>query len=160
MDLTPRDAALEEYGPRRRPLYYVVGLLFAVIIGFLLFKGIGDATEFFLNADEAVEQKDDLAQRRFRLQGRVVAGTVVEDGDRLNFTVEFNAVQVDVRHNGTASDLFQEDIPVVLIGNWNKTGEYFVSSQVLVKHTNEYEADNEDRLDKAKAGEDPLEDSD
>ncbi|MFV1990163.1 MAG: cytochrome c maturation protein CcmE, partial [Acidimicrobiales bacterium] len=122
--------------------------------GFLLYKGIGDATEFFLNADEAVEQQDDLAQRRFRLQGTVVPGSIEEDGDFINFAVEYNAVQVAVRHSGGIADLFQEDIPVVLVGNWDVSGDFFASDQLLVKHTNEYEADYGDRIEKARDGSD------
>jgi cytochrome c-type biogenesis protein CcmE len=159
VDLTPRE--VEELPARTttKPIYFVVGGLFALAIGFLLFKGIDDASEFFLNADEAVEQQTDLAQRRFRLQGTVVEGSVEEDGDNINFTVEFNAVQVAVRHSGGTAELFQENIPVVLSGNWARSGEYFASDELMVKHSNEYEADYDDRLEKARDGRDAPEES-
>ncbi len=159
VDLTPREVETIEARTTAKPIYFVVGGLFVLVIGFLLYKGISDASEFFLNADEAVEQRDDLQQRRFRLQGTVVAGTIEEDGDFINFTVEYNAVQVAVRHDGGTSDLFQEEIPVVLVGNWDKSGRYFASDELMVKHTNEYEADYGDRIEKARDGSDSSGDS-
>jgi cytochrome c-type biogenesis protein CcmE len=38
----------------------------------------------------------------------------------------------------------------VLEGNWE--GEVFASDRILVKHSSEYEADNQERLDEADQG--------
>ena len=37
------------------------------------YQALTSASLYFYNADEAVEQKDDLGDKRFRLQGSVVA---------------------------------------------------------------------------------------
>lgn len=147
LDLTPRTT-----GPRgRRGL--VASLVLVAVVGALAFvaiKALGEASLFFLNADEAVAQREDLGTDRFRLQGTVVDGTVEETDDGVAFEVEFNDVTVDVVHEGDPPELFQPDIPVVLEGNWE--GEVFASDRILVKHSSEYEAENEDRLREADEG--------
>jgi cytochrome c-type biogenesis protein CcmE len=147
LDLTPRPTA-----PRgRRGL--LASLVLVAVVGALAFvavKALGDASLFFLNADEAVEQRADLGTDRFRLQGTVVDGSVEETDDGVAFAVEFDDVTVDVVHEGDPPELFQPDIPVVLEGNWE--GEVFASDRILVKHSSEYEAENPDRIDEADQG--------
>jgi len=147
LDLTPRTAA-----PRGRRGLIASVILVAVVgaLAFIAVKALGEASLFFLNADEAVEQREDLGTDRFRLQGTVVDGTVDETDDGVAFDVEFNDVDVAVVHEGDPPELFQPDIPVVLEGNWE--GEVFASDRILVKHSSEYEAENEDRLEDADQG--------
>jgi cytochrome c-type biogenesis protein CcmE len=113
-------------------------------LGFLAFRGLGEATLYFYNADEAVAQRDELGDRRFRVQGTVVDGSVVETGSAVEFTIHFSGVHVDVVHQGDPPELFQPGIPVVLEGRWE--GERFASDQMMVKHSSEYEAENPDRV--------------
>lgn len=149
LDLTPREAP-----PRRRRGLGASLVLIVVVaaLAVIAVKALGDASVFFLNADEAVEQRADLGTDRFRLQGTVVPGTVEETDDGVTFAVEFNDVRVDVVHEGDPPELFQPDIPVVLEGNWE--GEVFASDRILVKHSSEYEEDNPDRLREADQGTD------
>ena len=87
---------------------------------------------------------EDLGDRPLPLQGTVVEGSVDETDDGVSFQVEFNGVTAGVVHQGDPPELFQPGIPVVLEGHWE--GEVFASDRILVKHTSEYEAENEDRL--------------
>jgi cytochrome c-type biogenesis protein CcmE len=147
LDLTPRTGETK----RRRGLPAVLALVAVVAaLGFIAVKALGDASLFFLNADEAVAQRADLGDDRFRLQGTVVDGSVDETDDGVMFQVEFNDVTVDVVHRGDPPELFQPNIPVVLEGNWD--GEVFASDRILVKHSSEYEAEHEDRLHDADEG--------
>lgn len=149
LDLTPREAPARAHRRRGIGATLVLVVVVAALV-VVAIKALGDASLFFLNADEAVEQRDDLGTDRFRLQGTVVPGTVEETTDGVDFQVEFNDVAVDVTHRGDPPELFQPDIPVVLEGNWE--GEVFSSDRILVKHDSEYEADNGDRLREAEEG--------
>jgi cytochrome c-type biogenesis protein CcmE len=135
--------------PRRRRTVVVTVALVAVVAVLVVIavRSLGDASLFFLNADEAVAQRDDLGSDRFRLQGTVVPGTVDEGDAGVRFQVVFNDVTVDVAHRGDPPELFQPDIPVVLEGHWD--GPTFASDRILVRHSSEYEADNGERLDEA-----------
>jgi len=154
VDLTPRtgpEAAVAS-APRRRPptsrrrkigvSVVLAGLLAALAI--ILFEGLSNATMYFYNADEAVAKKSTLEDKRFRLQGQVVAGTVRDTGETVDFDVTYNGVTVAVQNEGSPPELFQEGIPVVLEGKWQ--GDVFASDRILVKHTSEYKAANPGRV--------------
>ena len=150
MELTPRTAPEPGTAPRgrRNPLVYGVLALVLVGIGVVAYQGLTSASLYFYNADEAVEQKADLGDRRFQLQGSVL-DDVASTEHGVTFTVKFDGVEVPVRHDGDPPELFQPGIPVVLQGSWAPAGDEFVSDRILVKHSEEYEADNGDRIDDA-----------
>jgi cytochrome c-type biogenesis protein CcmE len=124
-------------------------LVLALVAGataFLLVKGLGDATVFFKNADEAIADRDELGTKRFRLQGTVL-DDVEQVGDGVEFDVEFHCAVVHVRHEGDPPELFKPGIPVVLEGRFAAPpSDVYESDKIFVKHTNEY---REDRLEKA-----------
>lgn len=161
VELTPR--TLTDDGqprrPRRSPIrrwlpLAVVGLV-VVALGLVVVKGLDEATVYFRNADEAVADREELGDRRFRLQGTVVDDGV-ETADGVSFDVEYNGVSVAVRHVGDPPDLFRPDVPVVLEGNWDPSGDFFASDRMMVRHDAEYESreDYEERMREAE-GESP-----
>ncbi len=143
MDVTPRPPGPVK--PRRRiwALGTIVVLLAAA--GFLLTQALTDATTYFYNADEAVDRREELGDRRFRLQGTLV--DIAEQTDEgAAFTVSFRGVDVDVVHEGGQPALFEQGIPVVCEGRWDDAGRTFTSDRILVKHSEEYKAENPDRV--------------
>jgi len=149
VDLTPRPAP-EQHEPqaKARTRRWVPGVVLGVILlaaAVILFQGLSNATLYFYNVDEAVEQKADLGQDRFRLQGVVVPGSIVSSDTGTVFEVEYDGVTVVIDHDGDPPDLFQECIPVVAEGRWS--GDVFASDRIMVKHSSEYEAKNPDRLE-------------
>ena len=150
LDLTPRPPAPAPGGRTERgkrvAVLGVLGVLVVALV-FMAYQGLNNATVFFRNVDEAVAERDDLGDRRFRLQGRVVPATVESDGTTVRFVVEHAGVEADVRHVGDPPELFQPDIPVVLEGSWSEEGDWFASDRILVKHEEEYEAENPERTD-------------
>lgn len=150
LDLSPRTTATDERArrDRRRAKRWpalVVLLVVALIGGFVVVRAMGNATLFFYNADEAVAQRQELGTSRFRLQGTVVGDSVERTGEGVRFAVRFHDVVVPVHHVGDPPQLFQPGIPVVLEGAW-AGGEVFASDRILVKHTEEYDEKNEDRV--------------
>ena len=126
-----------------------LGIVIAVVCGalaFLVLQGLGDATTYFRNADEALAQRGELAQRRFRLQGTVVPGSVRTVGDEVGFRVEYHCQDVAVRHQGDPPELFADGIPVVLEGAFVAGTDTFASDRIFVRHTSEYRTEESDRL--------------
>lgn len=154
MELTPRVASDDrEVGVRRRrPAAYAVLVVVLIGLGIVVYQGLTSASLYFYNADEAVAQRADLGAKRFRLQGTVLAGTITATDAGVEFTVAFAGEEVDVHHQGDPPELFQPGIPVVLEGRWDASGRYFASDTIRVKHSEEYEADNGDRLAEADRG--------
>jgi len=156
MELTPR-AAGPEAGqhpsrPRRSPWAYVALVVVVLGIGVVAYQALSSASLYFYNADEAVAQREELGDQRFRLQGTVL-DDVETTADGVTFTVMFNDVEVAVVHAGDPPELFEPGIPVVLEGHFSATGAEFESDAILVKHSEEYEADNGDRLAEAEDAE-------
>lgn len=129
---------------RRRA--WLAGAVILAALGFLLVRGLDDATVYFKTADEAVAGRAALGDRRFRIEGVVVAGSVREVGDQVAFQIRGDrGSTVDVVHRGAQPGLFQPDVPVVLEGRWD--GSHYASDRIMVKHTAEYRARNPDRVD-------------
>ncbi len=124
-------------------------LIVAVIVAalaFVLYQGLTNARVFFYNVDEAIEQRTDLADRTFRMQGTVIRDDGTSETGALLFTVAYNDATADIRHIGPEpSDLFDLGEPVVVEGRWQ--GDVFESTQILVKHDESYVEDNPNRVD-------------
>lgn len=152
MDVTPLAAPTEaapsqgeRRGRRPRNLRVVVlGVVVAAALAFVLLRGLGNATLFFYNVDEAVARRTELGDDRFRLQGTVGADSVARSEDGATFTLGFGGAVAAVRHRGDLPQLFEPGIPVVLEGRWE--GDRFESDRMLVKHSEVYVAENPDRL--------------
>jgi cytochrome c-type biogenesis protein CcmE len=128
----------------------IVLALLAGAVAFLLVKGLGDATTYFRNVDEAVADRDDLGTRRFRVQGTVVPGSVEQVGDVVEFDIEFHCETLHVVHDGDPPELFKPGIPVVLEGRYAEPpSDVYESDRIIINHTNEYRVDEEDRLELA-----------
>lgn len=148
LDLRPRtgpadtERAARRERNRRRPAVWATLAVVVAGIGFAGYKMLDSATLFFYNADEAVERRDDLGERRFRIQGEVQDDVVAGDGTTA-FSITEADVTVEVISSAAApSDLFEPGIPVVLEGRFEEGSTTFLADNILVKHSEEYEADN------------------
>ena len=128
-----------------------IGLI-VIALGLLLVKGLGSATLYFREADEAVAQMDSLGTKRFRVEGIVVEGTVAEKDGAVTFQIEQNAQRISITHRGDPPELFQPNIPVVLEGRFDaastKATPRFDSDRIMIKHTNQYQQKNPTRVTK------------
>jgi cytochrome c-type biogenesis protein CcmE len=127
-----------------RSRLWIAGGVVLAALGFLVFQGLGNATLYFRTADEAVAQRAELGERRFRIEGDVVDGSVRQVGNDVSFTLTKNEVEVPVRHKGDPPELFRPGIPVVLEGRFQ--GDFFSSDRIMVKHSETYVAKNPERV--------------
>ena len=98
-------------------------------------------TVFFKTVSEAVADRSDDGTRTMRIGGGVVPGSIDRRGDGVDFSLTEGGATVNVRHTGTEPQLFEDCAPVVAEGRWTAGQERtFVSSRLLVKHDNDYEA--------------------
>lgn len=130
----------------KRPVrLWVAGAVIAVVLGFLVVQGLGNATLYFRTVDEASAQRDELGTRRFRIQGDVVPGSVRSTDDGVTFVLSGSRSTLEVTHQGDPPELFRPEIPVVLEGRFE--GTRFLSDRMLVKHDETYIAENPDRVE-------------
>jgi cytochrome c-type biogenesis protein CcmE len=150
LDVTPRTGEHTSSSGRGGSRKYLVLGGIAVLagaLGVVVFNGLTDASTFYYNVDEAVERSDDLGDQRFRMQGNVVPGTIVETESGVDFVLAYRDAQVPVIHLGDPPELFSTDIPVIIEGNFD--GDHFDSDEILIRHDATYEEDNGDRLREA-----------
>ena len=103
---------------------------------FLLVMGIGGSLNYFETVDQAVAHKAMLGSRTFRLEGVVVPGTVQRSPQGVRFVAAGTHDRVPVVNAGEPPQLFQPDIPVVVVGHFS--GDTFYSDQVIIDHSAQY----------------------
>jgi len=146
LELTPQTARHAETagrGMNPRAMFAVGALVLIVVaLGAVLFTGLRDASTFFYNVDEAVQQRDSLSGDRIRMQGNVVPDSVERTADGVRFVIAYNGVEVPVDHVGDPPELFGPKIPVVLEGSF--VGDRFSSDEILIRHDSTYDEQNPD----------------
>lgn len=125
-------------GHQQKRRLIVVGVILVAAFGFLLFKGLGSSLDYFETVDQALQSKAILGAKTFRLEGLVVPGSVHRNQGGVDFVASGSNGRIDVVNTGNPPQLFQPDIPVVVVGHFS--GATFVSNQIIVDHTAQYVA--------------------
>lgn len=150
-DLTPRPGP-EPAGPRReRRKWLPIALIGLVLVagGVIVTQFLRSAVDYYCNVDEVGARGGCEADRRLRIQGVVQAGTVVATAGTTEFAIGFNGVTMPVEYAGEPGGIFKECIPVVVHGELDAASGVFHGDRVEVKHSNEYVAVNDARLETA-----------
>jgi len=132
---------------RRRALYALLGVGILGVAGFMIFQALSTSLVYFILPNEYARDPGQYENRRIRLGGLVAPASVRFD-DRelqLTFLVTDGISEYAVRHTGAPPDLFRENAGVVLEGRFH--GETFVSDNLLIKHTEVYEAPKDGHID-------------
>lgn len=123
----------------------VGGVLASVVIlsgfGYLMYGGIGDNLVYFHTPAELLARGDEAVGQPFRLGGQVVPGTVQWNAEELDlrFTLQDEGSHIEVISKGAPPAMFREGQGVIVEGRLNAAG-VFESSNLMVKHSNEYRA--------------------
>ncbi|MGH9028754.1 MAG: cytochrome c maturation protein CcmE [Acidimicrobiales bacterium] len=114
----------------------VVGIVLVSAFGFLLVKGLSGSLNYFETVDQALSHRAMLGTQTFRLEGLVVPGTVHRTRGGVSFVAAGTHERIAVTNTSNPPQLFQPDIPVVVVGHFS--GSIFVSNQIIVDHTSQY----------------------
>ena len=124
----------------RRLAYGLIGVVVLAAAGLMIFRALSGSLVYFVLPNEYARDPGEYADRRLRLGGIVEEGSVAFDSDslQLTFLVTDSIESFEVRHRGSPPDLFKENGGVVVEGRFQ--GGIFVSDNVLVKHSEVYQA--------------------
>jgi cytochrome c-type biogenesis protein CcmE len=150
-DLTPRPAPAPTTAGRARRRWVPMIVIGIVLVagGVIVTQFLRSAVDCYCNVDEVGTRSGCDADRRLRLQGIVEQGTVVEQGGDTDFVIAFNGATIDVHYDGQPGGIFRECLPVVVHGHFDDAQRVFNGDRVEVKHSDEYVAVNDERLDEA-----------
>ena len=150
MDLSPRQVVPTAARGKRKPWFaYAVLVLVLGVGGLVVAKFLTSAIDYYCNVDEIGVKDGCDVGRNIRIQGVVDKGTVSQEGAATEFAITFNGVSIPVVLGSKPTGLFQECIPVVVTGKVveDENGErWFDGDEVLVKHDEQYDAENKDRV--------------
>ena len=148
----PADAAAP-VAPVRKPVrargrFLVVCALLAAAVGLLLYKGLLSSLDYFDTVDQALDHRTQLGLSSFRLEGLVVPGTILATSSGTWFSISgADGRRVDVHNTGSPPELFQQNIPVVVVGHFESaSSKVFDSNQIMVKHSSTYIAAHPNRV--------------
>ena len=150
-DLSPRPSAATPPSRRTRRKWLPIVVLGLVLVAgsVLVTQFLRSAGDYYCNVDEVGSRGGCEADRRLRIQGVVQAGSVASTAGNTTFVIGFNGVELPVDYAGEPGGIFKECIPVVVHGEFDAATSVFHGDRVEVKHSNEYVAVNDDRLDAA-----------
>lgn len=133
-----REVARARRETRRR--LRLVFLVVALAIGFLLYKTLSGAVTYFQTVDQALSSRVTLGNADFQLEGVVLAHSISRpDATTVDFVIGGSAHhRIFVTNSGEPPELFQANVPVVLVGHFVGSSDRFQSDQILVKHSNSY----------------------
>ncbi len=141
LDLSPRPSEPAPGANRSRRRWFPLAVLAVVLIagGVIVTQFLSSAVDYYCNVDEIGRRAGCESGRRLRVQG-----TVVSEQGTTTFDVSFNGATLPVRYDGEPGGIFEECQPVVVHGQL--VAGTFEGDRVEVKHSNEYEAENAERV--------------
>jgi cytochrome c-type biogenesis protein CcmE len=118
-------------------------LAFAVILfafGFLVSSGMRETMIYSVTAKELLTNPVKFEKRGVRLEGKVVAGSLLKhDATSHEFDLAAENVVLHVRYDGILPDTFRENHDVVLEGEYFGNN-VFIARQIFTKCASKYEA--------------------
>jgi cytochrome c-type biogenesis protein CcmE len=156
LDLTPV-APPASPGRSRRRTILVLGVLAehqnrapatpAAVLA-LLSQGLLHSLNYFDTVDQVLARRHSIGTGEVRLEGVVKAHSIVRTSSGASFWLTGSGSnQIYVVERGTPPQLFQDNIPAVVVGHFaSKRSLTFEGTQIMVKHTASYIAQHPSRV--------------
>jgi cytochrome c-type biogenesis protein CcmE len=156
VDLSPREVVPTAQGKQRKRPWLAYGVLGLVLVmgGVLVTQFLTNAVDYYCNVDEVGVKDGCDVGRNIRIQGVVQEGSVEQStAGAYSFVIAYNGKEMPVSVGSEPSGIFQECIPVVVRGRAveDSGSTVFEGDEVIVKHDNQYDAKNKDRLEQTNA---------
>lgn len=124
-----------------KPLLVLATVLVLGGFGYLIWGGLGSNLVYFLTPAELLARGDAAYETPVRLGGQVVPGSINWDAEALDlrFQVSDGSEQLEVRSTGAPPAMFRDTMGVIVEGSLDRSG-VFHSTNLMVRHSNEYKA--------------------
>lgn len=144
-DLSPVAPPPSSSRGRRRSIVVLVVLAGAILA--LLSQGLLHNLNYFKTVDEVLASREAIGAGVIRLEGVVAPHSIRRTARGTDFVVTGSAGSIPVDATGTPPQLFQANIPVVVVGHFaSASSTTFLGSSIMVKHTASYIAQHPNRV--------------
>ena len=120
----------------------VIGVVLVLSgFGYLVWGGLGSNIVYFLTPTELMAKGPAAYDAPVRLGGQVVPGSIAWDAAALDlrFRLSDGTSSLEVRSKGAPPAMFRDTMGVVVEGTLSRAG-VFESTNLMVRHSNEYRA--------------------
>ena len=132
---------------KRKQIKFVVGAAAIVLtLLYLGFSGFNESMAYYQTVSEFHAAKDSSFDKRLRVSGDVVPGSIKREGKIVNFTMKdpkHDADVLDVKYVGTdpLPDTFRDYAQAVVAGQYGRDG-IFIANSMTVKCASKYEKES------------------
>jgi len=145
-DLTPVAPPKTRSRSRRRSIGVLIVLVLAILA--LLSQGLLHSLNYFETVNQVFAGRASVGTKVIRLEGVVKPGSIERTSSGATFTLTGSKNEaVHVAAHGSPPQLFQANIPVVVVGHFTSaTSLDFDGTQIMVKHSSSYIAAHPKRV--------------
>jgi cytochrome c-type biogenesis protein CcmE len=126
---------------KRKQLKFVVGSVVIILtLAFLGYSGFQESKAYYLTVTELYAQKDSTYEKRLKVAGDVVPGSIVREGKTIKFVISQENNTLPVVYVGTDSppDTFVDRAQAVVEGQYGRDG-VFTANKMQAKCASKYE---------------------
>jgi cytochrome c-type biogenesis protein CcmE len=126
---------------KRKVKFLAGSLIIVASIAWLGFSGFDESLAYYKTVDELKQMKDDAYDKRLRVAGNVVAGSIERLPGAVKFKLEQKGDIVPVNYTGKdlLPDTFKDGAQAMAEGHLSRSGE-FEASKIQAKCASKYEA--------------------
>ncbi|MEZ4631026.1 MAG: cytochrome c maturation protein CcmE [Deinococcales bacterium] len=131
----------------KRLIYSLLGIALLAVAAVFIYQALAQSLVYFILPSEYAQNPSEYDGNRIRLAGLVQQNSVNFDSDKLSldFTITDGIQSYQVSHKGSPPELFKVNTGVVVEGNFE--GTVFHSNNLLIKHSEVYEAPENGMID-------------
>jgi len=134
---------------KRKQIKFVLGsLVILVTLSYLGYSGFQESMAYYQTVPELYAAKEKFYDKRLKVSGDVVPGTIVREGLTVKFTISPDPKQpketLTVHYVGSdpLPDTFRDYATAVVDGHYGRDG-IFVANSMQAKCASKYEKENE-----------------
>ena len=118
----------------------VIGISF---IGYLVFSNMGKQQQYYVTLAELEALEHEVDGRGIRLNARVAPGSIRKEPGKLSyhFVVTDGTRRVSVHYRGVVSDMFKDNVEVVVEGVYDARRRHIEARKLLTKCPSKYQAE-------------------
>ena len=126
---------------KRKQLKFVLGSVVIILtLTFLGYSGYQESSAYYLTVNELYEKKVEMQDKRLKVGGDVVPGSIVREGKAIKFVISQEQSTLPVVYVGTDAppDTFVDRAQAVVEGSYGRDG-VFTAHSMQAKCASKYE---------------------